>query len=155
MRDTDSKSGTPESVLLQDILREYLKSRKVQLHALYRKRSDAFTQQYYTEHGAAADAAKAAQEAAIRAMSLLLTVCQGLCRQREALNALLCAPEAGLEPIAAEFATNYGKGAAHWLSTQLVPDGGKSSFGSAMLQLVQAQKPAGGSIFSKIFGKKK
>ena len=155
MRDTDSKSGSPETVLTLDILRESMKSRKVQLDALYRKRVDSFSQQYYTEHGATADAAKAAQEAATRAMSLLLAVCQGLCRESEEMNAMLCAPEAGVEAIASGFSDSYGKGAAHWLSTQLVPDGGKSGFGTTLLQLVQAQKPAGGSFFSKLFGKKK
>ncbi len=151
----DAKTQAPETVLRLELLQHCLHPGSVQLDKLYQKRAEGFSQQYFLQHGAAADPTKAAQDSAVQAMTLLLQVCQGLCRESQRLNALLCAPDSGLEALAAAFTAAYGKGAAAWVQSQLAPDSGSSTFAACLSEKLRAQKPAGTSLFSKLFGKKK
>lgn len=151
----DVKTQAPETVLCLEIMQSCMKSGKVQIGTLYQKRAESFSQQYFMEHGADANAAKAAQDSAMQAMQLLIRVCQGLCRESQRLNDLLCAPDSGLEAMAASFVTSYGKGAAGWVQAQLAPDSGSSTFASCLGEKLQGQKPAGTSLFSRLFGKKR
>lgn len=143
-RGIDPKAQSPVTVLTLQLLLDWLKGDAPGLAARYTAQQAGFLQ----AKGPEADA-HATRQAAEEAASLLLQVGRTLCAAEETLREALCAP-GEQAALAAAFVTDHGKGARHWLQAQAAADPFTEAFAAA----VMGQKPAGTSIFAKLFGKK-
>lgn len=96
--------------------------------------------------------AKAVKEGAGRAAGVILDYLADACQNGVEFANAVCEDEAGLQMFLAAFAADYGSGADKWalarISSAPVP------FVSAVRRALNGAKPAGGSLWAKLFQRK-
>ncbi len=94
---------------------------------------------------------KAVKEGARQAAEVVLKYLVTACGSEEFLNAV-CADEEGLQAFLLEFAADYGNGADKWVLSCISQ--APVQLMTVVRKLQKESKPANGSLFAKLFGKR-
>lgn len=96
--------------------------------------------------------AKAIREGACRAAGVVLDYLAAACHSGTELSNAVCNDEEGLQQLLTAFAADYGSGAEKWVQSRI--SAAPVPFVSAVRKAQSDSKPAGGNLFTKLFGRK-
>lgn len=144
-----------EQTLALDVMIAYLKSSQIPFDKLYSQYSGVYTQSYLIKHGAKADPAKATEHGAFNAMELLFDVLLKLSSASESMRASICGDDSKLDSLISSFVSAYGKNAVNWLESHMSLYDEVDELADYLRNALSRSKPQSGSIWSKLFGKKR
>jgi len=96
--------------------------------------------------------AKAVKEGACRAAGVILDYLADACQNSTEFSGAVCGDEEGLQMLLRDFAADYGSGAEKWALSRI--SSAPVAFVSAVRRALDGAKPAGGNLFTKLFGRK-
>ena len=96
--------------------------------------------------------AKATKEGASQAAGVILDYLAAACYSGEELSNAVCGHEEGLRQLLTAFSADYGSGAEKWVSNRIYA--APATFAAAVRKAQNSAKPAGGSIWTKLFQRK-
>ncbi|MBR2938095.1 MAG: hypothetical protein IKB80_06375 [Oscillospiraceae bacterium] len=95
---------------------------------------------------------KAVKEGACRAAGVILDYLAAACHSGAEFSNLVCDDENGLQMLLTNFAADYGSGADKWVLSRI--SAAPAPFVSAVRKVQNSTKPAGGSVWAKLFHRK-